>query len=164
MSDLFAVAGAKIYIGAAAMAAPTVDVTETNFAAVSWTEIADWTQCGQIGDTAALITTQVISRGRDVKQKGTRNAGSMQNVFAINSSDPGQIAVIAAEKTANNYPFKIEWDDAPGGTAPTPTINYFIGLVMSAQQAGGGPNTVRSLNVTVEVNSNVVTVAPDTGD
>lgn len=241
MSDLFAVAGAKIYIGAAAMAAPTVDVTETNFAAVSWTEIADWTQCGQIGDTAALITTQVISRGRDVKQKGTRNAGSMQNVFAINSSDPGQIAVIAAEKTANNYPFKIEWDDAPGAVSfsatitiaspgvitktahgltvgrevvfsttgalptglvagttyyvktvvdadtftvsatpggtpivtsgtqsgthtvtPTPlgTTNYFIGLVMSAQQAGGGPNTVRSLNVTVEVNSNVVDVAP----
>ncbi len=241
MSDLFAVAGAKFYIGAAAMAAPTTDVAAADFAAVTWTEVVDWTQCGQIGDTAALITTQVISRGRDVKQKGTRNAGSMQNVFAINSSDPGQIALIAAEKTRNNYPFKIQWDDAPGavpfaatitiaspgvitkvahgltvgrevvfsttgalptglvagtkyyvkttpdadtftvsatlgGTViattgtqsgthtvtPTPlgTVNYFVGLVMSAQQAGGGPNTVRSLNANVEVNTNVVTVAP----
>ncbi len=241
MSDLFAVAGAKFSIGMAAMAAPTVDVVEADFSAVTWQEVADWTQCGSIGDTAALITTQVISRGRDVKQKGTRNAGSMQNVFAINSSDPGQIALIAAERTRNNYPFRIDWDDVPGavpfaatitiaspgvitkiahgltigrkiifsttgalptgltagteyyvkavpdadtftvsatptGTAiattgtqsgthtatPTPigTTNYFIGLVMSAQQAGGGPNTVRSLNATVEVNSNVITTDP----
>ena len=48
-----------------------------------------------------------------MKQKGARNAGSMQNVFAINSSDPGQIALIAAEQTRNNYPFKILWDAAP---------------------------------------------------
>lgn len=241
MSDLFAVAGAKKYIGTTAMSAPTSDVAVADFAGVTWIEIADWTQCGSIGDTAALITTQVISRGRDVKQKGTRNAGSMQNVFAINSSDPGQIALIAAEKTRNNYPFKIQWDDAPGavpfaatitiaspgvitktahgltvgrevvfsttgalptglvagtkyyvkttpdadtftvsatpggaaiattgtqsGThtvTPTPigTVNYFIGLVMSAQQAGGGANTVRSLNASIEINSNVVTVDP----
>ena len=57
MSDLFAVAGAKFYIGAAAMAAPTTDVAAADFAAVTWTEVVDWTQCGQIGDTAALITT-----------------------------------------------------------------------------------------------------------
>ncbi|PSJ60745.1 hypothetical protein [Pseudaminobacter soli (ex Li et al. 2025)] len=241
MSDLFAVAGAKIFIGSAAMAAPTVDVIPSDFAAVAWTEISDWTQCGSIGDAAQLITTQVISQSRDKKQKGTRNAGSMQNVFAINSSDPGQIAVIAAEKTGNNYPFKIEWNDAPGGASfpvaitiaspgvitktahgltvgrkvkfsttgalptgltagveyyvktvpdadtfqvsatptgtaiattgtqngthtvivtPIGTVNYFIGLVMSAQQAGGGANTVRSLNATVEVNSNLATVQP----
>jgi len=240
MSDLFAVAGAKFFIGAA-MAAPTVDVVAADFSAVTWQEVVDWTQCGSVGDTAALITTQVISRGRDVKQKGTRNAGSMQNVFAINSSDPGQIALIAAEKTRSNFPFRIDWDDAPApvpfsatitiaspgvitkvahglsvgrkikfsttgalptgltvgveyyvkavpdadtftvsatptGSAiattgtqsgthtvtPTPlgTTNYFIGLVMSAQQAGGGPNTVRALNVNVEINTNVVTVAP----
>lgn len=242
MADLFAVAGAKKFIGTVAMAAPTSDVSASTFSAVVWTEIADWTQCGSIGDAAALITTQVISRGRDVKQKGTRNAGSMQNVFAINSDDPGQIALIAAEASRNNYPFKIQWDDAPGATSatvtmtiaapgvvtwashglvagdavkfsttgalptgitagttyyvmstglttgafqisatpggsaitttgtqsgvhtavtvPSGTVNYFIGLVMSAQQAGGGPNTVRTLNSTVEINSNVVTVAP----
>lgn len=241
MADLFAVAGAKIFIGSAAMAAPTVDVVVADFASVTWTEIKDWTQCGPLGDAAALITTQVISRGRDVKQKGTRNSPSMQNVFATNSNDPGQIALIAAEKTRNNYPFKVEWDDAPGArsfaatisiaapgvvtkvahgltvgsavkftttgtlptgltagttyyvktapdadtftlsatpgstaitttgtqtgthtatTVPNGTVDYFIGLVMSAQQAGGGPNTVRSLNSTIEVNSNTATGQP----
>lgn len=164
MADLFAVAGAKIFIGTTAMANPGDDVTAATFTSVTWKEIKDWTQCGALGDAANLITTQVISRGRDVKQKGTRNAGSMANVFAVNADDPGQIAVIAAEKSQNNYPFKIEWDDAPAGTAPTPTVNYFVGLVMSAQLQGGGPNTVRALNVTVEVNSNVVTVEPTTGD
>jgi hypothetical protein len=155
MADLFAVAGAKIYIGAA-MAAPSSDVTEATFNAVSWTQIKDWMQCGSFGDAAALISTQIIDRQRDVKQKGTRNAGSVQNVFAINVDDPGQLALIAAEKSRSNFPFKIEWNDAPEGG--TPTINLFVGLVMSAQIAGGGPNNVRSLNSTIEINSNIVEV------
>jgi len=164
MANLFAVAGAKIYIGTAAMAAPDEDVDAADFSGATWTEIKDWTQAGSLGDTSALISTDVISRGRTVKQKGTRNAGQMQNVFAINSSDAGQTALIAAANGNLNWPFKIEWDDAPAGDDPTPTINYFVGLVMSAEQAGGSANTVRSLNSTIEVNSNVVTVAPTTGD
>ncbi|HEU5019686.1 MAG TPA: hypothetical protein VFT69_17145 [Pseudolabrys sp.] len=162
MADLFPVAGAKIYIGPA-QAAPDDDIAAADFTSTTWTEIADWTQCGSFGDTSALITTAVISRGRDVKQKGTKNAGSMQNVFAVNADDAGQIALIAAKTSNSNFPFKIEWDDAPSGVGATPTIHYFVGLVMSAQEAGGGPNTVRSLNATIEINSNVVTVAPTDG-
>lgn len=156
MANLFAVAGAKISIGTAPMESPTSDLTASDFSGVVWTQIKDWTQAGSIGDSAALISTDVIDRGRTVKQKGVKNAGQMQNVFAINTSDAGQQALIAASNGNLNWPFKIEWDDAPQGG--TPTINYFVGLVMSAEQAGGSANTVRSLNSTIEVNSNVVTV------
>ena len=156
MADLYPVAGAKIYIGAASMAVPTDDVTEASFAAVAWTRIADWQTMGAIGDSGALISTDIIDRGRTVKQKGTYNAGSMQNQFAVNADDAGQIALIAAAQSRNNFPFKIEFDDAPEGG--TPTIKYFLGLVMGAQEQGGGANTVRLLSATVEVNSNVVTV------
>lgn len=156
MANLFAVAGAKISIGTAPMDSPTSDLSASDFSGVSWTQIKDWTQAGSIGDSAALISTDVIDRGRTVKQKGVKNAGQMQNVFAINTSDAGQQALIAASNGNLNWPFKIEWDDAPQGG--TPTINYFVGLVMSAEQAGGSANTVRSLNSTIEVNSNVVTV------
>jgi len=121
MSDLFAVGGAKIYIGGA-MAAPTADLALTDFAAVSWTEIKKWTQCGSFGDVAALITTQLIGQGRDVKQKGTKNAGSMANNFAVDTSDAGQDALVAAAQTKNNYPFKIIWDDAPIVTTATVTV------------------------------------------
>lgn len=164
MANLYAVAGAKIYIGTVAIDVPTDDVDATDFAGVTWTRIADWTQCGSFGDTAALISTDVIDRGRTVKQKGTKNAGQMQNTFAINTTDAGQLALISAANGNLNWPFKIEWDDAPAGDDPTPTINYFLGLVMTAEQAGGSANTVRSLNATIEINTNIVTVAPTTGD
>jgi hypothetical protein len=156
MADLFPVAGAKIYIGAASMAAPSDDLDASDFAAVSWVQIKDWTNMGAIGDSAALISTDVIDRARTVKQKGTKNAGSMQNTFAINADDAGQIALIAASNSQNNYPFKIEFNDEPEGG--TPTEKYFVGLVMSAQEQGGGANTARLLAGTIEVNSNVVTV------
>ena len=115
-----------------------------------------------IGDKAALITTPIINRGRDTKQKGTRNAGSMQNVFAKIDDDAGQIAVIAAEGTSSNYAFKIVFDDAatsPASPVPVGSQRLFVGLVTTAQEAGGAANTVQNLNVTIEINSNIVHVA-----
>lgn len=237
--NLYAVAGATISIGAA-MAAPSTDLTASSFSAVSWTEIDGWETAGAYGDTAALITTQLINRGRDIKQKGTFNAGQMQNNFAILPTDAGQIALKAASRSRNNYPIKVEWDDAaeprsntvtmtiadPGvvtwtshgladgdqiklattgalptgltaGTAyfvnvlsadtfslsatdggdaiettgtqsgthtattqPTPTIDMFVALVMGASKQGGGANTARMLQSTLEINSNIVEVDP----
>lgn len=161
-TDLYPVAGSKIYIGNAAMATQADDFIESDFSGVSWTEIDGWETMGAVGDAAQTITTSLINRGRDVKQKGTRNAGSMQNQFAILSGDTGQLALIAAEKTRNNYPFKIEFDDAadgPSSPTPQPSKRYFVGLVTTAQEAGGNANTVRMLSATIEINSNIVDVA-----
>ncbi len=159
MATLYPVAGMRIYIGPA-VDLPDVDVTAADFSSTVWTEIKNWTQLGAFGDAAALITTQLIDRKRDVKQKGTRNAGQMQNVFAIAAADAGQIALIAAEKTDLNYPFKVEGNDKPAvGASPKNSLRYFMGLVTSAQEAGGAANTVQSLNSTVEINTNIVKVA-----
>jgi hypothetical protein len=119
---------------------------------------------GSAGDTAQVITTSLINRGRDVKQKGTKNAGNMQNVFAIVPNDPGQIALIAAAQSNSNYAFKIELNDKPPtGTAPTPSTRLFVGLVTSASEAGGSANTVQNLNANIEINSNIVHVAASAG-
>jgi len=159
MATLYPVAGSRIYIGAA-MELPDGDVDVSDFSSVVWTEIKGWTSMGAIGDTAELITTQLIDTQRDTKQKGTRNAGQMQNVFATKADDAGQTALIAAEATEQNYPFKIVYNDAPAaGSNPTPSQRLFIGVVMTAQEAGGGANTIQTLNSTVEVNSNIVRVA-----
>ncbi|WP_018900422.1 hypothetical protein [Rhizobium sp. 2MFCol3.1] len=159
MATLYPVAGCKIYIGPA-MDLPDEDVDASDFTAITWTEIKKWTQMGGFGDASALITTSLIDQGRDVKQKGTRNAGSMANVFAVAATDPGQIAVIAAEKTNQNYPFKIELNDKPAvGASPKNSLRYFVGLVTSANEQGGEANTVQNMNVTVEINSNIVRVA-----
>ena len=156
MADLYPVAGSKIYIGGV-LPTQSEDFVEEDFAGQAFEEIDGWETMGVIGDAAQIITTQLINRGRDVKQKGTRNAGSMQNNFAVISDDAGQLALIAAEKTPSNYAFKIEFNDAPGGPGAG-TVGYFVGLVTSAQRAGGGANTVMMINSTVEINSNIVLV------
>jgi len=121
MSDLFAVAGKKIYIGGV-LATKKTDFAESDFTSQSWTEIDGWETHGPIGDTAALITTQLINRTRDVKQKGTNNAGSMQNNFAIIRDDAGQIALRAAAKSKSNFAFRIEGNDAPDAVSHTVTV------------------------------------------
>ena len=159
MATLYPVAGCRIFNGPA-MELPDDDVEAADFASVVWTEIKNWTQMGDFGDTAAQITTSLIDKKRDVKQKGTRNAGSMANVFANVPTDPGQLALIAAEKTDQNYPIKIELNDKPAiGASPKNSLRFFMALVTTAPETGGGANTVRSLNSTFEINSNIARVA-----
>lgn len=161
--SLYPVAGCKIYIGGV-HADQSADFTAADFTSETWTLIDGWSQMGPTGDTSQLITTPLINRNRDTKQKGTRNAGSMQNVFAVLPSDPGQIALLAAEKARANYAFKVELNDKPAtGIAPAAGQRLFIGLVMGAQETGGEANTIRNLTSTIEINSNIVSVAATTG-
>ena len=158
---LNAVAGQKIFIGGQ-LDAETGDMVAADFTSQTWVEIDGWETCGALGDTAALISTDLINRGRTVKQKGTNNAGSMQNQFAIIPADAGQIALIAASKTRKDYAFKIENNDAaltPPSPVPQPSKRYFVGLVMTAEEPGGSANTIQMLNATIEINSNIVRVA-----
>lgn len=157
MADLYPVAGCKIYIGGI-KATQSTDFVEADFSGESWTEIDGWNSMGAFGDTAQVITTSLINRNRDIKQKGTANAGAMENTFAITPSDPGQVALTAAAAAANknNYAFRVDFNDADGGA---PSKAYFVALVMSSNEAGGEANTVRNLNVTLEINSNIVRVA-----
>ena len=97
---------------------------------------------------STVISTALVKRDRVIKQKGARDAGQMQNNFAVLPGEDGQAALIAASKTNNNWAFRILWD---GGD-----ISYFIALVSSARFIGGGANTVRMLRATLEINSNVV--------
>lgn len=155
--SLHPVAGCRIFIGGK-LASKNADFVEADFAGETWVEIDGWSQMGSFGDTAQEITTSLINRGRDIRQKGTRNAGTMENVFAVIPGDAGQEALIAAEKTRDDYAFKIEYNDADGLTGSEPSKAYFVALVMSANDAGGEANTVRNLNASVAINSNVVNV------
>lgn len=157
MADLFPVAGCKFYIGDA-LATKNSDFVVGDFSAITWQEVDGWSQMGPHGDAAALIATAIINRGRDLKQKGTRNAGSMENIFGNIPTDQGQIDLLAAEATQLNYAFKIELNDMPSGGS-TNSERLFVGLVLSAQEQGGEANTIRNFAVTVEINSNVVRVA-----
>lgn len=161
MSDLYPVAGTKIYIGGV-LASKASDFVEADFSSQSWVEIDGFSQMGAFGDTAALISTPLINRGRDTKQKGTFNAGQMQNVFAKLDEDPGQIALLAASRNRNNYAFRLVFDDAPPDG--TPSERLFVALVMNAEEQGGDANTILNLAATLEINSNIVRIAAEEDD
>jgi hypothetical protein len=236
--DLFPVAGARIYIGGVIQTQST-DFAASDFSGETWTEIDGWETMGAIGDAAQEIKNSLINRKRDIKMKGTFDAGSMQNNFAILPTDAGQLALIAARATSHNYAFKIVYDDTPatrtatatvtiaspgvvtwtahgllvgdavsfsttgalptgltaattyyvksvltadtftlsatsGGsvinttgtqsgvhtisTVPAATTHYFIALVMTTSETGGGANTTRMLSSTLAINGNIVNV------
>lgn len=160
---LYPVAGCRLFIGGV-LADKSTDFVASDFTSQTWVEIHGWSQMGPLGDNAQLITESLIGENRDKVSKGTRNAGTMQNVFVCMDLDAGQIALLAAEKTSNNYAFKVELNDAPVGDAPTPSQRLFIGLVASAQEQGGAANTNRKLEANIAINSNIVRVAAATGD
>lgn len=149
MPDLFAVANSKFYIGGP-LARKATPFVLGDFASQVWVEVDGWETAGAVGDASEQIATNLINTGRTVKQKGTADAGSMENNFAIIDNDPGQTLLKNAQASQSNYAFKIEW---AGGD-----ISYFIGLVMSKSRAGGNANTVQMLNATIDINSNVVEV------
>lgn len=159
----FATAGSKVYIGAA-LAMKSADFVEADFttALASAVEIKGLDTIGSFGDTATAVTQPIIGEGRDKTVKGTRSAGNMELVAAIDYADPGQIALLAAEKTIHDYAFRVVFNDAPPGG--TPSERLFIGKVMSANEQLDQANNVMKLNASIAINSNVVRIAAAEAD
>jgi len=162
MSRLFVTAGTKVSIG------PAKEFTGTDLVAAdfttgtpTWTRITGTTNIGGAGDTAELVTSTQIDPGtlqsRVRKGKGARNAGSMAIVADLNPTDPGQLALVAAEKESTSYMIKVEFTDAP--TGGTPSIRYFLAFVMSAGEQWDEANSAMKFNATLEIDSNIVRVA-----
>jgi len=154
---LYPVAGCKFWVSTNPFAELPIDAVAADFGSVSWIEVKKWTQMGTFGDSSQLINTDLIGEGRTKKQKGTKNAGSMANVFANDSTDPGQQKLLAASQSYSSYAFKVELNDK---VTTVNSTRLMYGLVMTAQSVGGGANTVQTFNATVEINSNIVATAP----
>lgn len=152
---IYATNGAKLYIGAA-LASQAADFVEADFDGQTWVEIGETEGLGSLGDASAEITFDSIAANRTRRLKGTRNAGQMEVVCGIDYEDPGQIALLAAEKTIHDYAFRLVLNDAP--PAGTPSERLFIAKVGTAVEALESANSVMKLNATLWVNSNVVKV------
>lgn len=158
MSILLVTAKSKLAIGPVlAFENDDLDATDFTTGSPTYTLIGGTTNLGAAGDTSELITSNQIASGRTRKAKGTRNAGSMQVICDIDITDPGQLALIAAEKTRDSYSFRLQFDDAPAGG--TPSTRYFTAFVMSTSEQYDEANSVMKLNATLEIDSNIVRVA-----
>lgn len=110
MTQLYAVAGSKIFIGSPVNAKGLV--TLDDFTTEDWVEIGGWTQAGALGDTQEVISQPVISDQRIRKIKGLLDGGTMENTFLPDASDPGQSRFRQAIQSCRPYRFKIEWGSA----------------------------------------------------
>ncbi|WP_430251701.1 hypothetical protein [Neorhizobium sp. DAR64860/K0K1] len=154
----FSTAGSKIFIGTA-MSDDDGEVIAADFTAVTWTEIGRTTTLGTFGDTSNSIDSTYIDRARVQKRKGARNAGTIELAMDIDTTDAGQIALLAAEKSTANFAFKIEMNDKPvTGASPKPSQRLFYGLVMSAAEELGDADSMAKLNCQIALNSNIVRV------
>lgn len=152
---IYATNGAKLYIGAA-IAQKSTDFVQTDFTSQTWTQIGEIEGLGSLGDTAGTIDFTGITDARKRVRKGARSAGTMEIVMGIDSADPGQIALIAAEKSSSDFAFKLVLPDAPSGG--TPSERYFIALVLSQSENFDKADSVMKLTASLAVNSNVVRV------
>lgn len=130
-------AGAKIYIGSTAAAS-----TRSEFEAISFLEITNVSNMGELGAAANVLQFPVVSDDFVKKSKGTRNAGDPVLVVGRLPNDPGQVAVRAAEETKFFYNFKLELEDAETENH-TNTVIYFRALVAGVPiQLGGNEDFV----------------------
>lgn len=155
---IFATAGSKVFIGTA-LAATAVDFVAADFTAQTWTQIGSLESIGSLGDTSSEITFDDIGKGRTQKAKGPRNAGTMELVAAIDYADPGQIALIAAEKLPHSFAFKIEFNDKPAtGASPKNSQRLFTAKIMSASEALDNAGSIMKMSASLSIDSNIVRV------
>lgn len=133
--------GSKIFIGPVRTGINTIsDYEEIS----TWIEVGEVETLGEFGDESAEVTFQAIGDARVRKAKGGRNAGTLALTVGRDPLDPGQIALLAAEKTSFEYAFKVIASDAIDEDH-TDSVFYFGAPVMSARHNyGTGDNVVRT--------------------
>lgn len=153
---IYTTAGARLYIGGP-LPNKSSDFELADFSSQDWTEIGETEGLGSAGDTSTEVTFEGINSSRAVRLKGTRNAGAMDVVCGLDPSDPGQIALVAAERSKSDFAFRVVLADAPNGG--TPSERLFVAQVGSASEQFDTANSVMKLNASLWINSNIVKVA-----
>ncbi|MFC0198881.1 hypothetical protein [Paracoccus rhizosphaerae] len=157
---IYTTAGTRLYIGGP-LPAQADDFDATDFSSQTWVEVGETEGLGSAGDTSAEVTFDGINSGRTRRLKGTKNAGNMDVVCGLDPSDPGQIALIAAERTKNDFAFRVVLADAPAGG--TPSERMFVAQVGSASETYDSANSVMKFNASLWINSNIVKIAATGG-
>ena len=123
-----------------------------------WVEVEEVEDNGTIGDTSESVSFTAVGNKRVRKLKGPKDAGTQSLVVGRDPLDDGQEALVAAEGTDFNYPFKIELNDARTANH-SKSVLYYAGMVMSkANNLGNVSNVVRR-NFDIGINTGVFEVA-----
>lgn len=152
--------GARYFIGGTTAIDYSSDANAIDdFEALTWVEIGEVEDGGELGDESNDVTFQSLSDSRVRHLKGARDAGTLALVVGDDPLDTGQAALKAAEKTKFLYNFKIEYEDAPDATYSN-SVDYFRGLVMSFRKNVGEGDNVMRRTANIGINTVILTVEP----
>jgi len=158
-------AGAKVYILTTAVDPNVINAYGTDASAIAyftalsgWIEIEEVENLGSIGDQSNPINFTSINNRRTRALKGPRDAGTHQIVCGRDPLAAGQIAMMTAQATDYNFPFRVTLADIPPGTT-TPTQMYYAGMVMSDPTNLADVNAVTRRDFNVKINTKLYEIA-----
>ena len=144
----------KFYIGTTSAFADA-----TGYAGDTWTEVNGIEDFGSFGSESEIVVGKFVGEKATRKLKGQRDNGTAELVVGHDVTDPGFLALIAAEATSAGYNFKVELSDKPlSGASPKNTIRYFNAIVASAKTNYGGPNDIIKTTFSLAISGDMVTV------
>lgn len=123
-------AGTKLSISAALPAT----LTKTAYAALTYTEIGELTDAGEVGRTYNLVDHQPLSTRGVQQRKGSYRDGAPTASVAYAPGNAGQILCETALDSDAYYSFKEELQNG--------TIIYYQALVTAFPVSGGGVDTI----------------------
>jgi hypothetical protein len=149
MSDVFTSAGTTISIGAALPAT----FTKAGYEAVTWTAIGEIVDAGEFGRIYNSVSHNPLGDRRTIKRKGSYNDGTITLQLGRDTSDAGQIALIAALASDDSYSIRVVLQD----TAHL----YTTAQVMSYTTNIGSVDQITGATVTLEIDYDILeTTAP----
>lgn len=123
MADIYNMAGSSIWIGDPIEVPVSGELVLADFTAQPWLKISGWQTAGSVGDTAQVTTVTLLESARDRKSKGSKNAGSMENTFVPDATDPGQIRLTEAAGRDSNYAVRVIYS---AGTERTSEVTISV--------------------------------------
>lgn len=106
--QIYTMKNTKIFISEDPVASK-LEVTPADFQGINWVEIRGLFTVGELGAEQSVNEFELINSDWMQKTKGTRNGGTMANVFIPLALDPGQVKFQeAVNDNCRPYAFKVE--------------------------------------------------------
>lgn len=144
-------AGTTIEISAALPAS----YDKAAFAALAYTEIGEVSDLGEFGREYNIVKFNPLKNRRTVKRKGSFDDGTVQVQLAKAAKDAGQILLKSAVNSDASHSVKIVLQDG--------TTFYFTAQVSSSTVNVGNVDQITSSTFKLEIDNDILEVAPATG-
>lgn len=116
------------YIGATLSVVAGTPATENQvgYEALSFVEIGKIVSIGELGDSHADNTAELLKSGRTDHQNGVADGGEVPVVYEHSASDAGIVIVEAGNGSNTNHSFRI--------ADPDGQVTYFQGIIANNKQ------------------------------